>query len=184
VRHILACHRNRELSAAQAAAQLGLGRSRFYELFAEYLAACSHHRQQQWQPGSSGGDHAPHWPPPVIALLRKRLASRPPSSYSFVASEALRLHGFKLDRAQVRHWARAHGYAPAKPKPRPPASQLRFQRSRIGELWQLDASPHAWFPPAKTLWPMLNMLDDCSRLILPCKPFGLCGSIWAIGRGV
>jgi hypothetical protein len=87
----------------------------------------------------------------VLDLLRKRLSCTPPCPYSFVASEALRLHDFKLDRAQVR--------APVR----------RWQRHRIGKLWQLDASPHRWFPHSKQSCPMLNMLDDCSRLFTGSK---------------
>ena len=39
----------------------------------------------------------------------------------------------------------------------------RWQRPRIGELWQLDASPHRWFPHTTRRFPLLNLLDDCSR---------------------
>ena len=98
------------------------------------------------------------------ALLRKRLGSQPPASYSFAASEVLRLCHFKLDRAQVRRWAIAHGLAHPKPNHRPPAPVRRWQRSRIGELWQLDATPHRWFPGCAHAFPMLNLLDDCSRV--------------------
>jgi hypothetical protein len=45
----------------------------------------------------------------------------------------------------------------------------RWQRSQIGELWQLDASPHRWFPASSLDFPMLNMLDDCSRLFVGSK---------------
>ena len=45
----------------------------------------------------------------------------------------------------------------------------RWQRAQIGELWQLDASPHRWFPHSKLSFPMLNMLDDCSRLFTGSK---------------
>ena len=38
-----------------------------------------------------------------------------------------------------------------------------WQRERIGELWQLDASPHRWCPHSKLSCPMLNLLDDCRR---------------------
>lgn len=41
-------------------------------------------------------------PQRVLDLLRKRLGCSPPCPYSFAASEALRLHTFKLDLAQVR----------------------------------------------------------------------------------
>ena len=45
----------------------------------------------------------------------------------------------------------------------------RWQRSQIGELWQLDASPHRWFPQCNFAFPMLNMLDDCSRVFTGSK---------------
>jgi hypothetical protein len=81
----------------------------------------------------------------------------------------LRLHGFKLDRAQVRHWAMQNGSAHALPTKKPHAPVRRWQRSQIGELWQLDASPHPWFPLCAIDFPMLNMLDDCSRLFVGSK---------------
>jgi hypothetical protein len=99
-------------------------------------------------------------------LLQKRLSCTPPASYSFAASEALRLCGFKLDRAQVRRWALENDLAPARPGRRPKAPVRRWQRSRIGELWQLDASPHRWFAGVSKGFPMLNMLDDCSRVFV------------------
>jgi hypothetical protein len=54
------------------------------------LAAYGPRRHAQWIPGTSGGNHARPWPKQVVELLRKRLSSRPPASYSFAASEALR----------------------------------------------------------------------------------------------
>ena len=81
----------------------------------------------------------------------------------------MRLHNFKLDRAQVRHWALRNGHAHPTPARKPTAPIRRWQRSQIGELWQLDASPHHWFPLCSFDFPMLNMLDDCSRLFVGSK---------------
>jgi len=169
IRHVLAQFRARDLNVRAAARELGLSRSRFYKLYAEYLRACAHHQESGWAPGVSGGDHAPAWPEAVTQLLRRRLSSRPPSSYSFAASEVLRLCGFKLDRAQVRRWAIAHHLAHPKPRTGSRAPVRRWQCSRIGELWQMDASPHRWFPGCAQLFPLLNMLDDCSRLFTGSK---------------
>jgi hypothetical protein len=84
----------------------------------------------------------------------------------------LRLHAFKLDRAQVRRWAMQNGLAHPTPPKRPHAPVRRWQRSQIGELWQLDASPHRWFAPCSLDFPMLNMLDDCSRVFVGSKIYG------------
>jgi hypothetical protein len=169
IRHVLAAFRAGELKAAAAAQRLGLSRSRFYELYADYLRACAQRREAHWTPPRSGGNHARAWPTAVVDLLRKRLSSQPPASYSFAASEVLRLCAFKLDRAQVRRWAMAQQLAHPRPARGPRAPVKRWQRSRIGELWQLDASPHRWFPDGPHLFPMLNMLDDCSRVFVGSK---------------
>jgi hypothetical protein len=164
IRHVLEAFRQHSLSATEAAEQLGLSRSRLYALLTAYLRARAQKCQPLWQPSASGGNHSQPWPQPVLDLLKKRLACQPPCPYSFAASEALRLHAFKLDRAQVRRWAIANGLAHARPPKRILAPVRRWQRTRIGELWQLDASPHRWFPSSNIAFPMLNMLDDCSRL--------------------
>jgi hypothetical protein len=166
---VLAAFRAEELKAQAAASRLGLSRARFYKLYADYLAVCAHHEQSTWTPSVSGGDHAPDWPLEVDALLRKRLSSKPPASYSFAASEVLRKCDFKVDRAQVRRWAIANNLAHPRPNRRATAPVKRWQRSRIGELWQLDATPHAWFPNSPRLFPMINMLDDCSRVFTSSK---------------
>lgn len=169
IRHIFAQFRSGALKAAEARQQLNVSKSRFYELYADYLRACARRQQDQWLAGLSGGDHAPAWPEKLTDLLRKRLSSRPPASYSFAASEAARLLNFKIHRAQVRRWAMENGLAQSHPGLKPKAPVRRWQRAAIGELWQLDATPHRWFAHSKLQWPMLNMLDDCSRLFTASK---------------
>lgn len=169
IRHVLDGVRTGEMSAQAAAEALGLSRTRLYELFSDYLAAYGPGKHRDWAPGVSGGDHTSVWPPEVADLLRKRLGSDPPASYSFAASEALRVCGYRLDRAQVRRWAMVNALAHGKVPRRPQSPVRRWQRSQIGELWQLDATPHRWFPPSDTQLPMLNMLDDCSRVFVGSK---------------
>ena len=79
------------------------------------------------------------------------------------------MHAFQLDRAQVRRWALANHLAHALPPKKIRAAVRRWQRAQIGELWQLDASPHRWFPHSRPAFPMLNLLDDCSRLFTGAK---------------
>jgi len=171
IRHILESVRTGHVSASTAAEELGLSRNRLYQLLSDYLAAYGPGIHRSWVPGVSGGDHAPVWPATVTTLLRKRLSSDPAASYSFAASEALRLCGYRLDRAQVRRWAMANGLSHGNIPRRPLAPVRRWQRSQIGELWQLDATPHRWFPPSNTQFPMLNMLDDCSRVFVGSKVY-------------
>jgi hypothetical protein len=169
IRHVLEAFGQQALNATEAAEQLGLSPSRLYALGTAYLRARAQKRGSLWTPGSSGGDPSAPWPQRVLDLLRKRLDCSPPCPYSFAASEALRLHAFKLDRAQVRRWAIENSLAHAVPPKRVLAPVRRWQRARIGELWQWDASPHHWFPSVHRAFPMLNLLDDCSRLFTGSK---------------
>ena len=164
IREVLAAFRRAEVPAVAAAAQLGLGRTRFYEIYADYLRAAAGRREDSWTPGASGGDHAPDWPPGVAPLLRRLLSTRPPAPYRCAASEVQRRLGQVIDPATVRRWAIAQGLAHPLPRPRPPASVRRWQCLKTGALWQLDATPHRWFPGDPKNYPLLDLLDDCSRV--------------------
>ena len=141
-----------------------MARARFYELYSDYLLACAQGRSETWSPGRSGGDHHPDWSAEVTALITKLLASKPPSSYSAVASELHRRLHFKTDRASVRRWAIAHQLNPdTRYKPvRKPVK--RWQARDYGALWQYDATPHAWLPGCSDKQVLLDILDDATRL--------------------
>jgi transposase InsO family protein len=74
-----------------------------------------------------------------------------------------------MDRASVRRWAFRQNIRKPARRSSPSAGVRRWQHSQIGSLWQLDASPHAWFPGDERLYPLLDMLDDCSRLIVGAR---------------
>lgn len=165
----MASFRRGEVSAVAAAQTLDLSRSRFYEIYADYLRAVAKRQPHSSMPGTSGGDHAPGWPDEVTSLLRKLLSAHPPAPYRFAASEVDRRLGFQLDSATVRRWAILHRLAHPSPAPRPPASLRRWQCLKIGALWQLDATPHRWFPADSKNYPLLDLLDDCSRVCTGAK---------------
>ena len=165
VRDVLRRFRALELSRAAAGAELGLGRTRFYELFSSYLAACASGRVAHWRPTASGGNHRQALSAPVLATLRKLLGAVLPCSYSFSASEVLRRHDFALDRATVRRWALREGLVPSGPRKKPPRPVRRWQVQQIGQLWQYDASPHRWFHAQERQPALLEILDDHSRVI-------------------
>jgi transposase InsO family protein len=102
----------------------------------------------------------------VTAFLRNAL--KHDYNYAFAASEAERIFQFQTARSQIRRWAIREGLATPERPARLPAHTRRWQRSAIGELWQLDATPDYWFGPKAPAFPVLDMLDDCSRLQVGC----------------
>ena len=128
------------------------------------MLACAQGRAESWSPGLSGGDHLPCWPAEVTALATKLLSSKPPSSYSAVASELHRRLSFKTDRASVRRWALENQLAPDTRYKSTPKPVKRWQARDYGALWQYDATPHAWLPDCSDKQARLEILDDATRL--------------------
>jgi hypothetical protein len=164
IRHLLHSYRTGHLCARGAARELGLARSRFYELYTDYLRACACGHADTWTPGCSGGDHHPEWPAEVTALITKLLSARPPCSYSAVASELHRRLNFPTDRASVRRWAIEHKLSPDTRYKAPPKPIKRWQARDYGALWQYDATPHGWLPDRSDKQVLLDILDDATRL--------------------
>jgi len=165
VRHQLELHRLDQLDTTQACEQLGVSKSQFHRLRSSYLRAYAKGTPKLWEPHCSGGARHPLWSEPTQALAFKLLKSDPPASYSLVASELHRRLHFVTDRSTVRRWAKAHACgAPARPKTKR-ASVRRWQRQQIGELWQMDSTPHAFVPGSPIKWHLIDIIDDCSRLV-------------------
>ena len=164
IRHLFALARATTLSPEALALELSISLTRFYELRTDYLLACAQGRAETWAPGLSGGDHHPVWSAEVIALATKLLSSKPPSSYSAVASELHRRLHFQTDRASVRRWALEHHLAPDTRHKAVPKPVKRWQARDFGALWQYDASPHAWLPDCPDKQVLLEILDDATRL--------------------
>ena len=163
VRHILQNYRQGMLSASEAAQELELSRSRFYELYSDYLSASAQQKAEAWHPGLSGGDHHRSWPSEVTDLLRKLLGSKPPSPYNAAASELLRRCNFKTDRASIRRWAIENRLAPDTRFKKARKPVRRWQAQDWGALWQYDASPHHWLTLQAQKHVLLNLLDDATR---------------------
>jgi len=158
-------YRQGQQTAEAIAQELSLSARRVRQLYAMYLEAIAQGDGARWEPGRSGGKGLRVLPEGVEALWRRMLSTRPPAPYAFVASETLRRYRCRVDRATVRRWALKHGLDHSKPQDRDAAAVRRWQCQSVGELWQLDASPHRWFGPDHEPLPMLEMIDDCSRVI-------------------
>ena len=147
IRHVLAAFRAEELKAQTAAEPPGSFASSFLQALrrlpgAPVLTISKPLGRPAFLAAITRRPGRPRW----TRSCTSGSSSKPPASYSFAASEVFRKCHFKVDRAQVRRWAMENNLAHPKPNHRPTAPVKRWQRSRIGELWQLDATPHPWFP--------------------------------------
>ena len=79
--------------------------------------------------------------------------------------------GFSLSRETLRRLLRHHGLGSPR-KRRPPAHRQRRVRSaRLGELLQLDGSPHDWLEGRGPRLTALGMQDDATGKILAAQFF-------------
>ena len=160
------------ISLDQAIIELGIGKSRLYQLRTEFLAAKARGEVDSWMPGTSGGNHKPQWPEEAQAFLRRVLGTDSNAdrySHAFAASELGRIFGLSVDRGQVRRWALDRGIKGFREKPRVTPHVRRRQRTSIGELWQLDATPDYFFGREHPQQHLIDMLDVCSRLQVGCS---------------
>lgn len=156
VLRILSDFNDGRLDASTAAAHLGVGKSRLYELCTDFLS-----NRKSYQAKASGGDRGAVWPAKVRAFLEDFLPLQNPPNYQLVADEMQRLLDFKRARSCVEVYVKAH-FAHLVPTPlRKKRTYRRFRRARVGELYQHDSSIHQWWPaPAKQI--LLLTVDDHS----------------------
>jgi transposase len=96
------------------------------------------------------------------------LRTRYPGFGPTLASEYLQQDGFPLSRETLRQWMIESGLwraAKSRGKPHPP----RPRRPRLGELVQIDGSPHDWLEGRGPRGTLIAFIDDAtSRVMAAC----------------
>ncbi len=146
------------MDARAAAARLGVGRTRLYQLRTTWLKD-----HNGFDPKTSGGDHRGNWPAHVHDFLEDFLPLLKPPNFQLVSDELQRLCAFQRTRSTVAAYCRTHFARLLPAPPRKPRGYRRFRRARIGELWQHDSSIHQWWP-ASSKQILLLTVDDHSGL--------------------
>ena len=113
----------------------------------------------------SGGTHWPDWTPEAIQFLKEFLPLQRPPNFQLVADELAARLGFKRHRQSVAAFASTHFPNLICPSAPLPKAGRRWERSRIGQLWQHDSSIHQWWP-AEEQQTLLLTVDDHSRKLL------------------
>jgi len=79
--------------------------------------------------------------------------------------------GFSLSRETLRRLLRKQGLGPPKKRRAPAHRQRRVRSARLGELVQLDGSPHDWLEGRGPRLTALGMQDDATGKILAAQFF-------------
>ena len=95
-------------------------------------------------------------------LLRSRYSDFGPT----LATEKLALEGVSLSVETVRQLLIGEGLWKVKAVRRPVIHQLRERRARVGELVQIDGSPHAWFEGRAPKCTLLVFVDDATSRLM------------------
>ena len=76
------------------------------------------------------------------------------------------VHGYGVSVETLRKWMVAEGLWRSKKRPGARVHQSRPRRPALGELVQIDGSPHAWFEDRGRRCTLIVFIDDAtSRLI-------------------
>ena len=149
-----------QLDATTAAQELNVSRAHLYRLRTRWLRQPSAFRAQL-----SGGSHRPDWPAKVDLFLESFLPLQRPPNYQLVADELAARFAFHRHRRSVTAYARAHFPTLIALPERQPKPRRRWERARLGELWQHDSSIHQWWP-AEDKQTLLLTVDDHSRKLV------------------
>lgn len=157
---MLAAFNSGLLDAFSAAQRLNISLAQLYRLRHQWLRD-----KAGFAPAASGGNHQTPWPQAAHEFLAGFLPNCRPLNFALVTDELARQFNFHRSRAAVAAYVRQHFPSLAGAPKRGPKPRRRWQCAAIGELWQHDSSPHAWWPTEH--YPSLILtLDDHSRKIL------------------
>ena len=102
----------------------------------------------------------------TINKARQLLRSRYPDFGPTLATEKLAIDGVSLSVETVRQLLIGEGLWKAKSVRRPVIHQLRERRARLGELVQIDGSPHDWFEGRAPKCTLLVFVDDATSRLM------------------
>ena len=108
--------------------------------------------------------------------VRERIVGLARSTYAgfndhHLCEKLVEREGFSLSRETLRRLLRKQGLGPPRKRRAPSHRQRRVRSARLGELVQLDGSPHDWLEGRGPRLTALGMQDDATGRILAAQFF-------------
>ncbi len=152
----------RFMTQALAAQQLHLSVRQIKRLCKAYKAhgAAGLIHQATGRPSNAAVDAATkqRW----LAQVRQRYSDFGPT----LAAEQLQPQGFTQSVNTLRNWMMADALWKAKKPPQRPVHLLRQRRARLGELVQIDGSPHRWLELRGPACCLIAFIDDATSRLM------------------
>ena len=104
----------------------------------------------------------------ALRLVRERCADFGPT---FAAEKLSEEHGLSLSRETLRKWMAEDGLWRPRRRREARVHQSRPRRARVGELVQVDGSPHDWFEGRGPRCALITFIDDATSRLLALRFF-------------
>ena len=126
----------------------------------------------QWQ--NVRGIHSHRGVPPnnrIADAIREQSllivkSTYPDFSPTFAHEKLTELHGFKFSVETLRKWMASEGLWQAQARKKACIHPSRPRRSCLGELIQIDGSPHAWFEDRGPVCTLIVFIDDATSRLM------------------
>ena len=79
------------------------------------------------------------------------------------------VHGYGVSVETLRKWMVAEGLWRSKRRPGARVHQSRPRRPALGELVQIDGSPHAWFEDRRQRCTLIVFIDDATSRLMALR---------------
>ncbi len=156
----------KRLRQREAAAQLGLSIRQIQRLVGRYREFGAEGLVSGHRGKTPGNARSASVRQAVLSLVRERYRDFGPT----LASEKLfELHGESISREALRRWMIADGLWQPKPRRKARIHPRRPRRPGLGELVQIDGSPHDWFEGRAEPCTLIVFIDDATSRLLALR---------------
>ncbi len=171
VKDLMQRYLNGEIKREHVQTILNIGKSRFFDLLADYRK-----NPQGFSIAYERAQSTRTIDPKIETNILKELKTTKnfidnkempiwSYNYSFIKNELESRHGQNVALQTIINRAKRHGFYISRSK-KTKAHDREVITNNAGELLQHDSSLHLWSPYAKGKWWLITSLDDFSRMIL------------------
>jgi hypothetical protein len=151
----------KKITAKEAGVVMGISRRQVMRLIKRFRIEGEKGLIGKWR--GSGRTYKEDFKAKVMLVVAEQYKDFKPT---FAAEKLNELNGFKINRETMRQWMIERGLWRGKKRKVVVTHQSRARRSRIGELIQIDGSPHDWFEGRAPKCCLLVFIDDATSRIM------------------